>query len=178
MKFKLIFLGFIAVLSNAQAPTNAPQFTETAYEDANYIRIRRKQVNVTFIPEGASDQTWVGHWMNGSYSTLVRSDKEIYWELSMTLNVPFFVPNAFYMVWHQFYSESLTERKDDEQTYWESYACTVQHSQIALESSKLGKIDPTTVWGYGYRGASDFAGAKGLYQDLFPQESTNNMPWY
>jgi hypothetical protein len=66
--------------------------------------------------------------MNGSYSTLVRSDKEIYWELSMTLNVPFFVPNAFYMLWHQFYSERLTERKDDGQTYWESFACTVQHN--------------------------------------------------
>ena len=67
------------------------------------MTIQKKLVNVTFIPEGATDNTWVDHWMNGSYSTLIRSDKEIYWELSMSLHVPSFTPGAYYMLWLQLF---------------------------------------------------------------------------
>ena len=80
---------------------NVPNYTVSTYFDPAYnVTIRKKQVNVTFIPEGATDNTWVGHWMEGSYSTLVRSDNQNYWELSMTLHVPSFTPGFIYMLWH------------------------------------------------------------------------------
>lgn len=102
------------------------------------MTVRKKQVNVTFIPEGATDNTWVGHWMNGSYSTLVRSDNQNYWELSMTLHVPSFTPGYIYMLWHQMVNPYLTAKKNDFTDYYESYACSVVHSPLAITSSANG----------------------------------------
>lgn len=100
MKFKPILTLALITLISAQAPADAPKFIETTYIDTkDNVSVRKKQVNITFIPEGATDNTWVDFWMDGSYSTLIRSDKEIYWEVSMSLHVPTFVPGAFYTVW-------------------------------------------------------------------------------
>jgi hypothetical protein len=65
-------------------------------------------VKLDFIPEGATDNTWVNYWMDGSYSTLIRSAKDYDLEISMTLHVPSFTDQAFYMMWLQLYDEPLT----------------------------------------------------------------------
>jgi len=49
--------------------------------------------------------------MDGSYSTLIRSDKQIYWELKMVLHVPQLISGAYYMLWHQIYDEPLSNKK-------------------------------------------------------------------
>ena len=76
---------------------------------------------ITLIPEGATDNTWVDHWMEGHYATLIRSDGDYYLELKLTLHVPSFKPNSYYMIWFQIFDEPLTKQKDDFIEYFESY---------------------------------------------------------
>ena len=91
MKVVLALLFWIAQLSGAQPiSSERPSYNTSTYVE-NGLYINRKQVNLTFIPEGATDNTWVDYWMNGSYSTLVRSDGDRSWEISMTLHTPTFV---------------------------------------------------------------------------------------
>lgn len=130
-------------------PANAPVYDEfvelfeTTANEGNWTKvvIREKTVNLTFIPEGATDNTWVDHWMDGSYSTLIRSDNEVYFELQMRLHVPYFSSNFLYMLWHQLYDEKLTLEKDNFTKYYESYTCSVRHSEKALTSSINGNIE-------------------------------------
>lgn len=91
----------------AQVPANAPRYDESVHlyntnQEGNWTKlvIREKTVNLTFIPEGATDNTWVDHWMDGSYSTLIRSDNLYYFELEMRLHVPYFSSGFLYMLWH------------------------------------------------------------------------------
>lgn len=63
--------------------------------------------------------------MDGSYSTLIRSDKQIYWELKMVLHVPQLISGAYYMLWHQIYDEPLSNKKSDYNDYWEDYTCSI-----------------------------------------------------
>ena len=126
-----VFITLIAV-AVAQAPADAPKYNETVKlftmnQEGKWtgIVIRKKTVDITFIPEGATDNTWVDHWMSGHYSTLIQSDGELYFELSITHHIPSFNSNWYYMIWLQLYDEYLTDLKNDSEDYWESYACTI-----------------------------------------------------
>ena len=114
---------------------------------------------IVFIREGATDNTWVDYWMDGSYSTIIRSDSEIYLELEMILHVPKLEDDYRYMIWFQFENDYLTRLKDDYNQYYESYSCTIHNTEKARETSKTGLIDKTALVWAGYRGKEDFTGA-------------------
>lgn len=107
-------------------PTDAPEYTETVKlysltQEGKWTGTvtRKKTVPITFIREGATDNTWVDYWMDGQYSTLIISNgegkegTELEWELQMTLHVPDMKDEYRYMIWFQFFDEYLTNLKDD-----------------------------------------------------------------
>ena len=96
-------------------PANAPSYVEqtklfTINQEGvwNKIVIRKKTSNIVLIPQGATDNTWVDYWMDGHYSTLIRSDNDNYLELSVTLHVPKFTSDSWYMIWFSIFDEPLT----------------------------------------------------------------------
>jgi hypothetical protein len=122
----------LASLAQAQAPADAPAYKETVKLFQTNIEgkwtevvLRKKMIDITFIPEGATDNTWVDYWMDGHYSTEIRSNGLIFFELSMTLHVPKFVDNYYYLIWLSLYNDYLTNLKADGNQYYETYTCTI-----------------------------------------------------
>lgn len=64
---------------------------------------------ITFIREGATENTWVDYWMDGTYSTMIVSNgaenkpTQYNWELKITLHVPDLKDEYRYMIWFQFF---------------------------------------------------------------------------
>ncbi len=86
MKFLVMLSVVTLVFGQQQVKYNTTNYTEPTTN----VKIFKKYTNITFIPQGATDNTWVDYWMDGNYSTLIRSDKQTYFELQMTLHVPNF----------------------------------------------------------------------------------------
>ena len=45
------------------------------------------------------------------------------------------------MLWHQIYDEPLSNKKSDYNDYWEDYTCSIQLTDLALETSLSKRID-------------------------------------
>lgn len=100
-----------------------------AQEAVNYVESAdglRRTTAITWIPEGATENTYPGYWLDGSYSTYVTEKGTLDFELEMSLHVPELTLDAMYMNWHQFYDDEETQQQDDDELYWESYACTIR----------------------------------------------------
>ena len=144
----------------------------------NKIVIRKKTTDIVLIPEGATDNTWVDYWMDGHYSTLIRSDNDNYLELSLTLHVPSFKSESWYMIWFSLFDEPLTIQKNDFTNYYETYQCSIKHSDKSLQGSANGKNEQSEMFWNGYRGKIDFRGVQGVYNEIADTDSTTIYPWY
>jgi hypothetical protein len=65
--------------------------------------VATKETLFALIPKGATQNTYPGYWLDGSYTTIVHPKETCDLKITLNLHVPVFAIDAMFMVWHQFY---------------------------------------------------------------------------